>query len=93
MKDEFIGMNIKQKSENKNTKNEYRCILKSNFVDVNRLLLLIYLNRDSDAEQLKAPRYYLSKGIIKNYRVIVNKNKLWLANSFCYKKIHRNKKF
>ena len=34
MKDQFIQMNIK-KSENKNTTNEYRCFLESNFVGVN----------------------------------------------------------
>ena len=34
---QFIGMNRKQKSENKNTPNKYRYFLESNFVGVNRL--------------------------------------------------------
>ena len=38
----------KTKSEYKNTTNEYRYFLKSNFVGVNRLFVLIYLNRAHD---------------------------------------------
>ena len=36
LKDQFIGMNIKQ-SKSKNTTNEFRFFLESNFVRVNRL--------------------------------------------------------
>ena len=61
----------KTKSENKNTPNEYRCNIESNFV-VNGLFVLIYLNRDNDRKRFKAQRYYLPKGIIKNYIVIIN---------------------
>ena len=62
----------KTKSENKNTTNEFRFFLEYNFVGINRLFVLVYLNQDSDAKRLKARRYYLSKDIIKNYNVIIN---------------------
>ena len=54
-------MNIKQKSENKNTTNEYRYFLESNFVKVNRLFVLVYSNQDDNAERFKTRRYYLPK--------------------------------
>ena len=56
----------KTKSENKNTKNEFRYFLKSNFVRVNRLFLLTYLNRNNDVKRFNARKYYLPKGIITN---------------------------
>ena len=62
----------KTKSENKNTTNEYRCFLDSNSVGVNRLFVLAYLNRNNDIKRYKALRYYLPKGIINNYSVIIN---------------------
>ena len=37
----------------------------SNFVGVNRLYVLIYLNRNRDIKRFNAHRYYLPKGIIK----------------------------
>ena len=40
-------MNIKQKSENKNTTNEDRHFLQSNFVGVNTLFVLVYSNTDN----------------------------------------------
>ena len=46
--------------------------MESNFVGVNRLFLLVYLNRDNDVKQFKTRRYYLTKGRIKNYNVIIN---------------------
>ena len=30
------------------------------------------MNRDNDVKQFKTQRYYLPKGIIKNYNVIIN---------------------
>ena len=60
------------KSENRNTTNEYRNFLESIFVRVNRLFVLVYSNEDDDSERFKAKRYYLSKGRIKNYIVIIN---------------------
>ena len=62
----------KAKSENKNTTNECRYFLESNFVGVNRLFILVYLNRDNDVKRFKARRYYLPEGIIRNYNVIAN---------------------
>ena len=35
------------------------------------MFVLIYLNRDNDRKRFKAQRYYLPKGIIKNYIVII----------------------
>ena len=60
------------KSENKNTTNEYRYFPKWNFVGVNRLFVYVYLNRSNDVKQFKSRRYYLPKGIIFNYNVIIN---------------------
>ena len=48
----------KTKSENKTTTTEYRYSLKSNFVGVNILFVLIHLNRDNDLKWFKI------KGII-----------------------------
>ena len=64
----------KTKSKNKNTKNEYRCILESNFVGVNRLFY-VFSNQDNNSKTYKAARYYLLKGIIKSY-IIINEKKL-----------------
>ena len=40
----------KTKSENKNTTNEYRYFLESNFVGVNRLFVLAYLNHNNNSK-------------------------------------------
>ena len=74
----------KTKSENENTTNEYRYFLISNFVRVNALFVLIYLNRDKDVKQLKTQRY-LPKYVNKNYNVTINgKNFSWPGNWFWY---------
>ena len=65
-------MNLK-KSKTKTATNEFRYFLESNLVGLNRLFVLLYLNRDNDAKWFKIRRYYLPKGIIKNYNV---KNKI-----------------
>ena len=44
----------KTKNENKNTTNEYRYFLASNFNAVNRLLVLIYLNRRTGVKRFNA---------------------------------------
>ena len=67
LKDQFIGINIKQKSDNKNTTNEYRYFLESHIVGVNRLFVLVYSNKDANSKKLIIRKYYLPKGIIKNY--------------------------
>ena len=53
---------FKSKSENKNSANEYRYSLESNFVEVNTLFISVCWNR----------RYYLPKGKMKNYKIIIN---------------------
>ena len=62
----------KAKSENINKTNEYEYFLKSNFVGVNRLFVLVYSNQDYNTKRFKTKRHYLPKGIIDNYHVIVN---------------------
>ena len=62
----------KPKSENKNTANEFRYFLESNFVAVNRFFVLVYPNRNNDSKRCKVKIYYLPKGIIDNYNVIIN---------------------
>ena len=57
----------KTKNENKNTTNELRYFLESNFIRVNRLFLSAYSNQDADSKRFKTRRYYLPKDIIKNY--------------------------
>ena len=75
------------RSENENTTNEY--FLESNFVRVNRLFVLVYSNVDDNSK--KAKGYYLPKGIINNYNVIINgKNIYSQPTIFSYKTIWRN---
>ena len=57
--------------------NEYRYFLESNFAGVNRLFVLIYSNQDENAERFKGKRYYLPKGVINNYNVIINAKKFY----------------
>ena len=52
--------------------NEFRYFLESNFVGVSRLFALVNINKDANSKRFKAKRYYLSKGIIVNYNVIIN---------------------
>ena len=55
--------------------NEYRCFLKSSFVGVDRLFVLVYANHDVNTKRFNARKYYLTKGIIKSYYVIINGKK------------------
>ena len=43
----------KTKSEDKNTTNEYRCFLESDFDAVNRSFVLVYSNQDANSKRLK----------------------------------------
>ena len=63
MKDQFIATNKEQKNENKNTANDKRYFLKTNFVGVNRLLVLVYSNQDAGSKRYKTWRYYFPKCI------------------------------
>ena len=56
--------------------NEYRCFLESIFVGVNRLFVLVYTNHDANTKRFNARKYYLIKGIIKSYYVIINGKKI-----------------
>ena len=64
----------KTKSENKNTTNEFRYFVESNFVGVNRLFVLVYSNQGSNVKRFNVWKYYLPKGIIKSYNVIISGN-------------------
>ena len=60
------------RSDIKSTENEFRYFLKSNFVKVNRLFALVYTNKSNNAKRFNARKYYLSKGTIDNYNVVIN---------------------
>ena len=49
---------FKTKNGNKNAANEYIYFLESNFVEVDRLLVLVYSNQDSNSRSFKTQRYY-----------------------------------
>ena len=66
----------KTKSDNKSTTNEFRYFLKSNFVGVKRLFVLVYANHGNNTERFNAGKHYLPKGTIKNFNVIINGTKL-----------------
>ena len=66
----------KLKSDNKDTTNEYRHFLESNFAGINRLFVLIYSKEDDNGKRYKAKRYYLSKGVIK-HNVIFNQENFY----------------
>ena len=52
--------------------NKCRYFLESNFVGVNRLFVLVYLNQENDSKRFKAKKYYVPKGIVYIYNVIIN---------------------
>ena len=62
----------KAKSEKKNTTDEFRFFFESNFVGVNRSFVLVHSNQIDDSKRFKTRKYYLPKGIIKKYNVIIN---------------------
>ena len=57
--------------------NEYRYFLKSSFVGVNRLFVLISWNKCIDLKWVKGSRYYLQKSISKTYSIIFNGKNLY----------------
>ena len=67
-----IYWNKFKKSENKNTTSESRHFHKSNFVEFNRLFVLVYTNQDANAQRFNAWKYYLLKVIIVSYNVIID---------------------
>ena len=52
--------------------NKCRYFLESNSVGVNRLFVLVYLNQENDSKRFKAKKYYVPKGIVYIYNVIIN---------------------
>ena len=60
LKDQCIGANI-GKSENKNTTDEYRYFLESNFVYLNILFVLIYSNEDDNAKKVYSKKVLFMK--------------------------------
>ena len=44
--------------------NKCRYFLESNFVRVNRLFVLVYLNQENDSKRFKAKKHYVPKGKI-----------------------------
>ena len=61
----------KTRSENKNVTNEFRYFLESGFAGANRLFVLVYTNERNNSERFNGQKYYLPKGIIRNYNVII----------------------
>ena len=61
----------KAKSKTKTTTIEFRYFLKSNFVGVNILFVLVHQNGDAGSKRFKTRKYCLPKGIIKNYNVVI----------------------
>ena len=59
------------KYENKNRTNYYKYFLKSSFFGVNRLFVLVYANEANNTKRFNAQKYYLPKGIIKKYNVML----------------------
>ena len=51
-------LEYKTKSEVKNSTNESRYILESNFVGVNRLVVLVNSNEDGNSKRIKSQIYY-----------------------------------
>ena len=62
----------KTKKENKDARNKCRQFLVSNFVGVSRLFVLVCSNLSNGGKRFNVCRYYLAKGIIKNYDIIID---------------------
>ena len=62
----------KTKKENKDARNKCRQFLVSNFVGVSRLFVLVCSNLSNGGKRFNVRRYYLAKGIIKNYDIIID---------------------
>ena len=67
----------KTRSDNKDTIDEIRFFLESNFVEVNRLFVLVYSNKDDPYKRFKAKRYYLPKEIINNYNATISEKSFY----------------
>ena len=67
------GNEYKTIGQNKNTTNECRYFIELNFVGLNRFFALVYTKEDDNVERFKSRRYFLTKGINKNYNVITDR--------------------
>ena len=67
----------KTRSDNKDTIDEIRFFLESNFVEVNRLFVLVYSSKYDPYKRFKAKRYYLPKEIINNYNVTISEKNFY----------------
>ena len=76
----------KAKSETKISTNGCRYFLEPNYVRVNRLFVLFYSNEHTASIRFKTQRYYLPKGLVKTYNVIIS------GKNFHYVKWWRLKK-
>ena len=65
-------MNIKQKVGIKIQQMNIDIFFNQILLETIDCLFSVYLNRNNDVERFKTRRYYLSKGIIVNYNVIIN---------------------
>ena len=76
LKDQCIGTNIKQKMRIKIKQTSYFkyyiYFIKSNFVEVNSLFVLIYPSQNDSIKRFNSKMYYLPKGIIRKYCIIAN---------------------
>ena len=72
LKNQLIGMNIKQKVIIKIQQTNLDFFLNRIFLGVNRLFVLVYTNQDAASKRFKAKRHYLLKGIIDNNNVTIN---------------------
>ena len=59
--------------ENKDTTNEYRYFLESNFLAVNRSFILVHSDQDVNSERFKTRRYC----IIKSYNIAVHEKNFY----------------
>ena len=64
-------------SDNKDTIDEIRFFLESNFVEVNRLFVLVYSSKYDPYKRFKAKRYYLPKEIINNYNATISEKSFY----------------
>ena len=67
----------KTRSDNKDTIDEIRFFLESNFVEVNRLFVLVYSSKVDPYKRFKAKRYYLPKEIINNYNATISEKSFY----------------
>ena len=76
MKDQFIGMNLKQKVRIKVPQTSVVIFLNQTLYGLTDCFL-VYLNRGNDVTRYSAKKYYLPKSIVKKYSVIINGKNLY----------------